>query len=91
MSKRHAHARYKLAIVTWHDAFALADNHIDAEEHNGTMTEPFVRHSTGWLVKRRPVVLAQTYDNKGLGSTLTIPNGIVKHISTLEVVGDDDG
>lgn len=86
MSEKHKHARYKLAIVTWHDAFSIADNHVDNDD--SLLVDPFVRHSTGWLVKRRPVVLAQTFDGKGLGCTITIPKGMVKEMTVLEVVGD---
>jgi len=84
----HKHAKYKLAIVTWHDAFGIGDNHVDTDD--AILVDPFVRHSVGWLVKRRPVVLAQTFDGKGIASTLTIPRGIVRRITVMDVVDDED-
>lgn len=77
----------KVAVVTWHDPFSVTDAHISANAER--LRKPYVRHSTGWLIHRRPLVIAQTWDEDAtdgeLVETLTIPNAIVKKLVVLEV------
>lgn len=84
----------KIAVVTWHDPFAISDNHVDAGSDK--LTKPYVRRSVGWLIRRRPVIIAQTrdlgQDGEGgdLAHTLTIPNAVVKELHVAEVPNDGD-
>ena len=83
---KHKHARYKLAVVTWDDAFSV-DRDVDDDEE--VLRKPYLRHSVGWLINRRPLVLAETFDTKGISHTLTIPRSIVKNMTVLEVIEDE--
>lgn len=85
--KKHKHAPYKLAVVTWEDAFSISG---DMEEDDERLAEPYLRYSCGWLIKRRPVVLAETFDRKGISHTTTIPRSYVRNMTVHEVI-DDDG
>lgn len=82
----------EIAVVTWHDPFSISDNHVD--ESSKRLITPYVRRSVGWLIRRRPLVIALTRDldedaaGGTLSHTLTVPNSLVKKLTVLEV--DDD-
>lgn len=88
MSKKSA--PYKIACVAWEDAHHDSSDDLTFDE---TEKQPLIRHSVGWLVRRKPVVLVQTVDRRAHSgellhaSSLTIPRSLVKVLTTVDVEG----